>query len=305
MTDLWRSGIVAAPMRDVLAQGLAGKPVTWLPETPTFTFLADPFGMWRDGRLYVFVEAYDYRQGVGGIDVLAYDQRLQLLWHRPCLREDWHLSYPVLLEAAGETWMLPEAHRSGGLTLYRSRDFPLRWEPVARIRLDCVPVDATPLRFEGRWWLFYSPATSSGDKIGKLHVAWADHPAGPWHPHPGNPVRIDPSSSRPGGTALVVDGRVVLPTQDCRNTYGGAIRPLHVNMLTPTAFEAEPAPPLVAPAGFAPYVDGLHTLSSCGAVTLFDAKRIDRSISGWLVKLRRSWSRLRRRIRPVVAPAQQ
>ncbi len=305
MTDLWRSGIVAAPMRDVLAQGLAGKPVTWLPDMPPFTFLADPFGIWRDGCLYVFVEAYDYRDGVGRIDVLTYDGHLKLLAHEPCLRERWHLSYPVLLEAAGQIWMLPEAHRSGGLTLYRSRQFPVRWEPAAHIELDCIPVDATPLYFEGRWWLFYSPATSKMDKIGKLHVAWAEQPAGPWHPHPGNPVRCDPSSSRPGGTPLVIDGHVVLPMQDCRDTYGGAIRPLHVHRLTPTVFEAEAAAPLRAPEQFGPYVEGLHTLSACGAVTLVDAKRIDRTLRGEWVKLQRRWARLRRRSSRVVASNQQ
>jgi hypothetical protein len=302
MTDLWRSAIVAAPMHEVLARGLAGMPVTWLPETRSFTFLADPFGLWRDGRLYVFVENYDYRDGLGGIDVLSYDERFALLTQQPCLRERWHLSYPVVMEAAGGTWMLPEAHRSGLLTLYRCRQFPVRWEPAARIQLDCVPVDATPLYFEGRWWLFYSPATSPHDKIARLHVAWAAHPAGPWQPHPANPVRRDPSSSRPGGTPLVIDGRVVLPMQDCRLTYGGAIRPLHVHCLTLTEFEAEAGPPLVAPPEFAPHVDGLHTLSACGAVTLLDAKRIDRSLRGQWVKVRRSWARLRRRMGPVVAP---
>jgi hypothetical protein len=286
-TDIWRSAIVAAPMRELLAGRLAGLQPVWLPATAPFTFDADPFGVWRDGQLFVFVENYDYRVRIGGIDVLCFDQDLRLLWRKPCLREPWHLSYPFLIEDGAATWMLPEAHRSGGLRLYRATGFPLQWQAAATIELDCVPVDATPVRFEGRWWLFYSPATSRRDKISRLHVAWADELTGPWHAHPGNPVRTDISSSRPGGTPLVVDGQLVVPMQDCRRTYGGAIRPLTVHRLTTKAFEADAGAVIAAPAGLAPYLDGLHTMSSCGSHTLVDAKYIDRSLRGVAIDLGR------------------
>jgi hypothetical protein len=297
-TDIWRSAILAAPMRELLAGGLAGHRPVWLPQARSFCFDADPFGLWRDGQLFVFVESYDYRVRVGGIDVLCYDSGLNLQWRRPCLREAWHLSYPFVIEDDSGTWMLPEAHRAGGLRLYRAADFPLQWQFAASIELDCVPVDATPVRFEGRWWLFYSPATSKRDKIGKLHVAWSDELAGPWHPHPGNPVRADLSSSRPGGTPQIIDGQLVVPMQDCRRTYGGAIRPLHVHRLTPTEFEAEAAAVIAAPAGFAPYVDGLHTLSACGTHTLVDAKYVDRSLGGLAIDVGRRLGRFSSRSAP-------
>lgn len=50
MTDLWCSGIVAAPMCELLAQDLAGRFFTALPESFAFTFLACPFGLWRHER---------------------------------------------------------------------------------------------------------------------------------------------------------------------------------------------------------------------------------------------------------------
>lgn len=102
-----------------------------------------------------------------------------------------------------------------------------------RLSLDCVPVDASILRHEGCWWLFYSPATSKVSKISHLHVAWADSLCGPWTPHPGNPVRIDRGSARPGGTPVVINGRIMLPVQDCATTYGGALRPLWIDRPVP------------------------------------------------------------------------
>ena len=272
--DLWRVGLVRAPASALLStQALAAQDVRWFPDQGSLRFLADPFGVWRDGRLYVFAEIYDYRDRVGAIDVLTFDSDLRLLSQRPALREPWHLSYPVIVEEDGEIFMLPEAHKSGGLTLYRAEDFPTVWKAAATIVLDRIPIDATPIRHDGLWWLFYTPATSKAEKVSALHVAYAPRLTGPWTPHPGNPVRFDPSSSRPGGTPLVSDGELLLPVQDCSRTYGGALRMLRITALTPERFEAQAGGIISAPAGFKPYTDGLHTLSAAGEVTLIDAKR--------------------------------
>ena len=261
-------------MADLLAPSAVSRHAPgWFPDEGPLRFLADPFGVWRDGRLYVFGEIYDYRDRVGALDVLIFDRDLAFIERKPVLREPWHLSYPFIVEDGGETWMLPEAHKSGALTLYRCVDWPDRWVAETEIVLDAVAIDATPVRFEGRWWLFYTPATSKAAKVSNLHVAHAERLTGPWTPHPLNPVRIDAASSRPGGTPQVIDGKLVLPMQDCTRTYGGAIRPLTVTTLTPDAFEAVAGDAIGAPPSFGAYVEGLHTLSAAGPVTLLDAKR--------------------------------
>nr|WP_233151152.1 formyl transferase [Sphingomonas sp. BT553] len=287
-----------ATAADIVARGsIDGLPLVWLPPMGSFRFIADPFGMWRDGRLYVFVETYDYRVRVGAIEVLVYDAEFRLVDRRPVLNEPWHLSYPLVFEAEGETWMLPEAHRSGRLTLYRAIDFPDRWEPAHVIALDHVAVDATPVFHDGRWWLFYTSADREPDKMSALHVAHADRLAGPWTPHPANPVRIDVASARPGGMPLVIDGHIVLPVQDCSRTYGGAIRLLTITTLTPEDFVAEMGDALVAPASAAPFVEGLHTLAEAGPVTLVDMKRTELSLHGLSIEAVRECRKLGRAIR--------
>ena len=238
--DIWRPAIVSATIEQIVARGAVdGFDICWLPPMGSFQFIADPFGMWRDDKFYVFVETYDYRVRIGAIEVLVYDRDFALIDRRMVIEEPWHLSYPFVFEADGETWMLPEAHRSNKLTLYRAADFPYVWEPAHVIELDHVAVDATPLFHDGLWWLFYTSASREPDKMSALHVAYADKLTGPWRPHPMNPVRVDITSSRPGGTPLLLDGQVVLPVQDCSATYGGAIRPLAIPVLTPDRFEAE------------------------------------------------------------------
>lgn len=285
--DIWRVGVVRAPASAIAAGGLDGHAVAWLDLARPFTFLADPFGLWRDGRLHLFAEAYDYRTRRGVIDRLELDGDFRLTGRRTVLAEPWHLSYPFVFEAEGETWMLPEAHRSGALTLYRAAAFPDRWEPVGRFALDTPAIDATPFRHDGLWWLAYSPDGSQAEKQGRLHLAFAERLTGPWTPHPGNPVRIDRTSSRPGGAPLRLDGALHLPVQDCSRTYGGAIRLLRIDALTPERFAAEAGPAIGPPAAAGPYGDGLHTHAACGPVTQIDVKRIDRSPAGIWIDVRR------------------
>ncbi|MDB5700406.1 MAG: formyl transferase [Sphingomonadales bacterium] len=282
-TDIWRVGILPAPIEDIIAHGISDAAPIWLPAGRAFTYLADPFGMWRDGRLHVFVETYDYRTRRGGIDVLTLDNRNEVVDQRPCLRKPWHLSYPFVFEDEGETFMLPEAHKSGALTLYRAERFPDVWTPVSDVVLDGGAVDATPVFFQGLWWIFYAPATDLYSKMSVLNAAYAPSVMGPWKSHVLNPLRDDPAGARPGGMPVVMGDTLVIPLQDCSKTYGGAVRMLTIRKLSPDIFEAEIALPMVGGDAFGRYVDGFHTLSACGPITLFDAKTIDRSIGKWRV----------------------
>jgi hypothetical protein len=283
--DIWRCAIVEQSAEMILHSGIDAASLVWLPDMPAGSFRADPFGLWRDGRLHIFAEAFDYRRRVGHIDYLVYDRDLVLLDCRTVLKRPWHLSYPFVFEADGEIWMLPEAFQSGVLTLYRAKSFPDHWEPVCDIPLDGAAIDATPLFYEGRWWLFYSPSHSKLAKKSHLHLAWSDRLTGPWRVHPLNPVHIDLSSARPGGTPEVRNGVIILPVQDCRATYGAAIRALAIDRLDETQFSATVASTLVAPPWMAPFTEGLHTLASAGSVTLIDVKRMDASLYGKTARL--------------------
>lgn len=297
--DIWRPAIVAAPLAEIVARGgIDGLPRTWLPDMPPFCFLADPFGVWRDGILNLFVETYDYRVRIGAIELLRYDTDLHLIDRQMVLEEPWHLSYPIVWEAEGETWMLPEAHRSGKLTLYRADPFPTRWVPETVIELGGkIAVDATPFHHDGRWWLLYAAANDEESKTGALYAAFADRLTGPWTPHPLNPVRLGVDSTRPGGTVAVIDGKPVLPVQDCTNTYGGAIRALTIDRLSPTDFASSVGDWIRAPADAVPYVEGLHTLAAAGDVTLVDCKRTILSARGLAIEARREAGKLLKRLR--------
>lgn len=291
--DIWHPLIVPLPLAEIVARGtLEGLPLHWTPGLEPLQFRADPFGYWRGGRLYVFVEVFDYRHPVGSIAVMVFDPQYRFIEQRAVLREPWHLSYPIVFDGDGETWLMPEANQSGRITLYRARVFPDVWEPALTITVDPAPVDATPFWHDGRWWLFYTSTAGRQDGVSALNIAFADRLAGPWTTHPGNPVRVDRAGARPGGTPLVVDGRILLPVQDCARTYGGAIRLLEIDTLDPSRFVARAGARFVAPSAAAPFGAGLHTLSAAGPATLIDVKRSVISAEGLMLRPRRELRRL-------------
>ena len=306
MYDLWRSGFVRRALTSVSATGLAASEVTWLPDQGEFAYLADPFGIERDGSVTVFAEHFDYRSRRGEIRYFKYDATDALVGEGVALAEPFHLSYPQLIEDGGELYMLPEGYKSGGLTLYRCVRFPDHWEPAHRI-LDVPAIDATVVRHGGMWWMFYALPGPDDRAMRELHVTLADTLTGPWATHPANPVRSGFEASRPGGTPFTVDGVLHLPVQDCAGTYGAAINLLRIETLTPETFAASILRRFDAGDLMEGYADGLHTLSGYGGVTCVDVKGIRRSAAeGWLrtqYKVRRllGLNRPRARRRPASA----
>lgn len=292
--DEWQLALIHAPVERIAEQGdLAGLGIHWIAPTPPLNYLADPFPIWRDGALHVFAEAFDYRTGHGTIDCLTLDPQFRLSDRRCVLHEPWHLSYPNVFEAEGEVWMLPEACASGSLTLYRANRFPDRWQADTRIDLSQPAIDPTLFHRNGRWWLFYTPAGTADERLSTLHLASAGALRGPWVEHPGNPIRVDRGGARPAGRVIVMtDGRMMLPVQDCRGTYGAAVRLLQIDRLDERTCILSEAAYLTAPAEAAPYRDGFHTLNGAGPVTLIDCKQRRFSLLGLSMRPRREAAQL-------------
>lgn len=273
-TDLWQIGIVQAPIQHIVASGsLDGFRIKWITPDKSLTFLADPFGLWKKGVLYLFAESYDYRTRRGDIIAYKLNADLDVIEQRTVPQEPWHLSYPFVFEADNEIWMLPEGYKSGTLTLYRAIEFPWRWEKVPDFSFPCAAIDATPFYAQGKWWMFYTPPLPKAARTDTLMLAHAPHFMGPWENVLQTAAHRNKSGARMGGTPFDHDGQIFLPTQDCSRTYGGALQMLTLDpqrLLTP---EFAASVRLEVPASAAPFIAGMHTLSGVGDVTFIDAKR--------------------------------
>jgi hypothetical protein len=293
-SDFWQVGIVRAPITAFLDPEVQPGQVLWLPDPGPWRYLADPFGVRRGQATHLFVEAFDYRTKHGVIEHHELGPDLEWRDKRTVLAGPHHLSYPYLIEHAGETFMVPECHRAGEVALYRARDFPGGWVRETALLSGVPASEASFLRHEDRWWMFFTVVGPKARDQRELHVAYADELTGPWHLHAANPILNDRSGARPGGTPFISrDGAVILPVQDCSKTYGGAIRLLWFTRLTPETIATQKLGVRLTGESFSTtHQEGCHTLSACGDLTLVDTKRIRRSWSRHLVNLRRT---LRRR----------
>ena len=279
--DIWRCAIVKAPENELRQSDLTPEKLLWLPETNKgLTFRADPFGLWDDCKLHVFVERFDYRTLKGEIELLVFDDELNFLESQVVLERPWHLSYPIVFTAEGEIYMLPEACRSSELMLYKASSFPFLWEAARVLEIEGAAVDSTPFLYEGRWWLLYALVGKDRARTCALNLAFADLATGPFHPHPLNPLRVGLRGTRPAGTPVHEGGTVHVPVQDSSRTYGGAVRRLKILRLDERHFEAEDECWLQPSPALSPFHHGVHTISGAGDICLIDCKLVDRSISG-------------------------
>lgn len=295
-TDFWQVGIVPLALQDVDARSLQAvrERITWLPDAGRWRYLADPFGLIRGDALHVFVEAYDYR--IKRATIERHELGLaDLRWRgqTTVLDKPFHLSYPQVFEHDGETWMVPETYQAGEIALYRATDESLdHWERECALIGGVPGADASVVEHGGCWWMFYTLVGAGARDQRELHVAHAPALAGPWAPLATNPVRVNREGARPAGRPFVGrDGVLVLPVQDSSTGYGGATRLLRFPVLTPERVDIQAGSErLTGELVSATHTAGLHTLNGCGAHTLIDVKRIDRSRM-------RQWLDFKRRLR--------
>ena len=200
-------------------------------------FYADPFVVERDGRAWLFAEAFPYETGKGIIVCAELDRDGHAAPFRTVLERPWHLSYPFVFDHGGETWLAPEGSRHGGVELYRATAFPWDWTLAHHLLPDWPLVDVTIFDHEGRLWLLAGAASPGGSDWDELFAWHAPALEGPWTPHRLNPIKSDCRSARPGGRVLRVGGRLLRPAQRCETAYGEALAWLEIRTLTPEAFE--------------------------------------------------------------------
>ena len=265
----WNIGLIEEPIHALLGRDVEEK-IKWFPLDNRREFLADPFGIVRDGEVQILCEYFKYGAGKGSICNIRFADGMFSLESTAAIERPSHMSYPCLVEHDGDVYCIPETSQARELALYKAIAFPHSWTKVAVLFDDFAAVDPTIFHHEGLWWLTCTDADRGQDW--NLFVWHAPNLSGPWTAHKGNPVKTDVRSARPGGAPFVHNGALYRPAQDCSKTYGWRIVVNRVIRLTPTQFAEEEAA-FFAPARAARFPAGRHTLSPVGHVTLIDGHR--------------------------------
>lgn len=289
--ELWAIGIAEAPIQRFLREG--GRPkIKWLPARARNQYLADPFGIVRDGKRIVFAERFDHRRDKGWIVQIMLSDGPGDDPELTSLELETHLSYPFVFSDEGKLFGVPENFESGSISIYEVKvGKPSHWRKSGDLIADFPGIDSTLFFWDDHWWIFATDRDTGPDS--HLYAWYASTLEGPWSPHAQNPIKIDIRSARPAGTPFIDQGRLIRPAQDCSQTYGGRVALNRIVRLDPEGFD-EATVAWVEPDPRGEWPDGLHTLSHLGSMaTLVDGKRI--TFSPWAM-----WSTVRRLAKKVV-----
>ena len=266
--DQWAIGIVDAPIHAFVDAPVA-RPTAWVPEYSRDEYLADPFALRSYEGVVIHCERFDHRTRRGEICAVESPDGRRFGRPRTVLALPAHLSYPFPFEHEGALYCIPEMGQSGGIQLFELVSATGTWCFVATLIEGVAGIDPTILRYGDCLWLF---CTTRDNPNAALQIWWAPALTGPWRPHRRNPVKFDVRSTRPAGSPFEHGGQVFRPSQDCSETYGGAIHINRIVRLTVDDYEEESVA-VVRPDAKGPYPAGLHTLSALGDWTLIDGKR--------------------------------
>jgi len=245
-----------------------GRPA--LLSAPGECFWADPCVIEDAGRRLIFVEQWEGDDGKGIIACLEVmpDNRVKRLGN--VLEHATHLSYPQPFQWEGQWYLTVESGHERCASLYRAAAFPMQWEPVCNLIEGWNCVDPTLYHHGEHWYLFANVAESGGSTWDELFLFVADGPAGPFRPHPANPIVSDARRARPAGRLFQRDGRLIRPAQDCAPCYGSAVVFNDVLELSPTRYHERPLGRLDNHGELG--MDGCHTYSQIEGVEVLDAR---------------------------------
>ena len=268
--EKWAIGLIRAPIASLLNSETPS--IEWLPVGIENGYAADPFIALspEGGSPLILFEDFDYATWRGALSAVSLDGTKTAPPSVQILSLPGHLSYPYLFRENGILYCLPENSEGREIALYRVAPDTGNLSRVSTIMADVAALDSTIVKFDDRWWLFYTDRSEGSSD--RLFIRFADTLEGPWDPHPQNPVKIDVRSSRPAGTPFVKDGVLYRPAQDCAGSYGACVRIQRVIRLTTHSF-AETECAVIAPDPHGPFPHGLHTLSGEGNLTVVDGKR--------------------------------
>jgi hypothetical protein len=282
--EVWNVGFTRQSVAEILKSAkVDASGVTWCKPHEPGHFIADPFAYQLDGVEQVLVE--DYPQGGRGrISKLLESTSRPQVALQVDLEEPHHLSYPFIFTEDGETYCVPEAYQSRGVGLYKRTNGTWRLE---RTLIDGQPiVDPTLFKHQGLYWILCTLQNDGAWGNLKLYGYYAERLDGEWKPHRLNPVKCDIGSSRPAGTPVWVDGELYRPSQDCSETYGGAVVINRIARLSPSEFEEVEAA-RIRPLSGGPYPDGLHTINPTARGAVIDSKKFLFDPFAW----RKNWDR--------------
>jgi hypothetical protein len=190
---------------------------------------ADPFVFRHAEHTYVFFEEFIHRTRLGRLAVGRLGPDGALCDVEPVLPCPHHTSYPYVFRHDGRVFMIPESGDARRVTLFAATRAPIEWEPVATLLEGIDAVDATVHAHGGMLWMWLTVRDET-------FLYSSDRIDSGWTPHPCNPVVADARTARPAGRPFKIGDRLIRPSQNGAERYGGRVVFNEVCVLTSDAY---------------------------------------------------------------------
>jgi len=163
-------------------------------------WIADPFLFKHKEVLYLFVEYFDKSLGRGCIGFSTYLNGEWLKFER-CLMEDFHLSFPRIVEESSDIFLTVESSSESGVRLYKSVNFPADWTLVEIIDSSRRLKDPLILKDGGRFFMLASTVEING-YADLLMYEGSESISGSWRLAKNSPVKRGRNRIRNAGIIL-------------------------------------------------------------------------------------------------------
>lgn len=117
---------------------------------------ADPFVYEAGGHTYCFFEMFDRKKCRGTIGVAKLKDDGSMAEPRVIIQEEFHMSFPYIIERSGQLYMLPETGAAGKFILYKCVDFPYKWHKVYEQAIEGRHVDCIEMPFNDKKYIVSS-----------------------------------------------------------------------------------------------------------------------------------------------------
>ncbi len=258
LKDVWSIGIYTGSSPFQLSEPRNVKNPVLTPADVTdfpVNIVAHPFMIVEGSRYYLFFTAKNDLSGeVSGIGLAESNNGIDWHYRRIVLKEPFVLSYPYVFKYQNNYYMIPEAHAEKFVRLYRATEFPYNWTHEKDLLTGDTFISASVVEYAGMWWMFVGRLGNETLRLfysSDLKAQWKEHPLSPI-------VAKDLNIARPGGRALVINGKLHRIGQDCDPTYGYQALAFPITDISPTTYREEAGVPLVKATSRGWNADAMH-----------------------------------------------
>ncbi|MEN3324123.1 hypothetical protein VP395_10315 [Mariniflexile soesokkakense] len=202
---------------------------------------ADPFVFKKNNEFYIFVEELLFSENKGFISYFKIDKNGNYTQPKKIIENDFHMSYPFLIEDNDDLYMIPETSENKSIMLYKCIEFPNKWEFVHNLIENIEAVDTTILYSNNKYWMFTNIRENKGICFeDELFVFYSDSLLSKkWTLHPKSPVLSDVTLSRAAGNLFVYNNQIIRPSQNSSNHYGYGLNMSKISKLSLYDYDEE------------------------------------------------------------------